>query len=210
MAKTAAHIIYRNLAGRPVPGATTALAVLNKPALVSWANRLGLQGIDSSKYVDDKAVIGTLAHYMIISYLQRTEPNLSDYSQNQIDQAETCLIKFWDWEKEHSLSTVLTETPFVSEAYNFGGTIDWYGKINDHFTLIDFKTSSGIFPEMSYQLAAYSQLLREHSYLLPQSRIIRVGRNQDEGFEERVYTDLQTQWQIFEHCLAIYNLRKKG
>ncbi|GAI86127.1 unnamed protein product, partial [marine sediment metagenome] len=38
------------------------IGVLNKPALVPWANNLGLQGINVKDYVDDKADIGTLAH----------------------------------------------------------------------------------------------------------------------------------------------------
>ncbi|MBA7569795.1 hypothetical protein ES708_11536 [subsurface metagenome] len=70
MGKIAAHIIYRTRSGQSVPGVTTILSVLNKPALVPWANRMGLQGIDVAKYVDDKAAIGTLAHYLIISYPQ--------------------------------------------------------------------------------------------------------------------------------------------
>lgn len=170
---------------------------------------MGLQGIDVSKYVDEKAAIGTLAHYMILCHLKNEEPDTSDYSARQIDQAETCLIKFWDWEKGHSLDTLLTEAPLVSDDYNFGGTIDWYGKLDDHFTLIDFKTSSGIFPEMAYQLAAYTQLLCENLTSPYQARIVRIGRDQAEGFEERTYPDLLPQWQIFQHCLAIYHLQKR-
>jgi len=55
MKRSRAHITYKLADGVPVPGVTTILSVLNKPALVKWANNLGLQGIDSSKYVDEKA-----------------------------------------------------------------------------------------------------------------------------------------------------------
>src|SRR5439155_21898181 len=53
--KVKAHVRYYTSKGEQVPGVTTILSVLNKPALVSWANRMGLQGIDTHKYVDEAA-----------------------------------------------------------------------------------------------------------------------------------------------------------
>ena len=64
-----AHTIYKLANGKRVPGVTTVLGIINKPALVKWANNLGLQGIDSTTYVDGTAKIGTLAHEMIQEYL---------------------------------------------------------------------------------------------------------------------------------------------
>jgi len=209
MAKTAAHIRYRTSNGAIVPGVTTFLNILNKPALVPWANKLGLQGIDSSKYVDDKAAIGTLAHYMILCHLEGEEPDISDYSSKQIDQAETCLIKFWDWEKNHTLQTILSEQPLISEMHGFGGTVDWYGLVDDVATLIDFKTGSGIYPEMVYQLSCYDHLLMDNGHYVHSSQIVRVGRNENEGFETRIYTSLSDAWELSLHCLVIYNLQKK-
>lgn len=68
-ARAKPHTIYRTADGKRVPGVTTVLGIMNKPALVKWANTLGLQGIDSSAYVDETARVGTLAHEMIQEYL---------------------------------------------------------------------------------------------------------------------------------------------
>ena len=43
------HTVYKTKDGKRVPGVTTILGVINKPALVRWANNLGLQGIDSQR-----------------------------------------------------------------------------------------------------------------------------------------------------------------
>ncbi len=209
MAKTAAHIRYKTSSGTIVPGVTTILNVLNKPALVKWANNLGLRGIDSSKYVDDKAAIGTLAHYMILCHLKHETPEVSDYSAKQIDMAETCLIKYRDWEKGHTLRAIIIEESLVSDSLQFGGTLDWYGGLDGVLTLLDFKTGSGIYPEMAYQLAAYKYLLTEVDYKVENYQILRIGRDPTEGFEIRSYPSLNTQWQIFEHCLAIYHLQRR-
>jgi len=206
--KSKAHIRYELPDGTKVPGVTTVLGVLNKPALVIWANRLGLQGIDSSKYRDEMADIGTLAHQMIIDHFNKIATDTSDYSETQIDLAENCLLSFYEWEKGHDIKVIMAEAPLVSEL-GFGGTIDCYCMLDGVATLLDFKTGKAIYPEMFYQLAAYAELLRERGYLVSASRILRIGRDNDEGFEERTVGKLDKQWEMFAHCLAIYNLQRE-
>ena len=121
--------------GEEVVGVTTALGVIAKPALIKWANNLGLQGIDSSRYVDELATIGTLAHYMIQCHLTGTEPDLGDYTPNQIDRAENACLSYFEWEKGKHTETLLSEQPLVSEALAVGGTPDWYGLLNGQPTL---------------------------------------------------------------------------
>lgn len=124
--KTKAHIIYKTSDGVKVPGVTTVLGLLNKPALVKWANNLGLQGIDSSKYVDEKASIGTLAHAMITDKLIGKETDTSDYSKNQIDQAENSVLSFWEWEKDHKIEEVFLEKVVTEKENNQGWDIFYH------------------------------------------------------------------------------------
>jgi len=206
--KSKAHIRYELPNGIKVPGVTTVLGILNKPALVIWANRLGLQGIDSSKYRDEMADIGTLAHQMIVDYFKGEETDTSEYSKPQIELAENCLLSFWEWEKRRKIEVILAEKPLVSSEYGFGGTIDCFCNLDGQPTLLDFKTGKAIYPEMFYQLAAYEQLLAEAGYLIEVTRILRIGRDEDEGFEERSVGKLDKHFEIFKHCLSIYNLKK--
>jgi len=207
--KSKAHIRYELSDGTKVPGVTTVLGVLNKPALVIWANRLGLQGIDSSKYRDGMADIGTLAHQMIVDYFKGEETDTNEYSKSQIDAAENCLLSFWEWEKGHKIEVILAEIPLVSREHGYGGTIDCFCKLDGQPTLLDFKTGKAIYPEFFYQLAAYEQLLAEAGHSFEASRILRIGRDNDEGFEERSVGKLDKQFELFKHCLAIYNIQKE-
>jgi len=207
--KVKSHIRYQLADGTYVPGVTTILGVLAKPQLIIWANRMGLKGIDSTKYRDAMADIGTLAHKMITAHLKNEPCDTSEYSQEHIDKAETCLIKFWDWEKQHDLKGIIIETPLVSEVFGYGGMPDWYGLLDDIPELLDFKTSKAIYSEFFYQLAGYKQLVEEQGHPIERERILRIGRDEDEGFEERMMNSLDKQWQVFEHCLAIYNLLKE-
>jgi len=208
--KSKAHIRYKNSDGEIVPGVTTVLGILNKPALIHWSWNLGMQGIDYRKFRDNLAEVGTLAHKMILDYFNKTETDTTDYSENQMNLAENCLLSFWEWEKGHKLEVIMAEAPLVSTEYGYGGTIDCFCKLDGQPTLLDFKTGKAIYPEMFYQLAAYEQLLAEDGRLIEVTRILRIGRDADEGFEERSVGKLDKHFEIFKHCLAIYNLKKEA
>lgn len=209
-----AHTVYKTADGKRVPGVTTILGVINKPALVKWANGLGLQGIDSSTYVDETAKVGTLAHEMIQEYLGGPAWDRSAYDAIQVDLAENAVIKFFEWEKqrgyEGKFNTLGIEMPLVSEDGKFGGTIDWYGEIDGKHWLIDIKTSKGLFPEHTYQVAAYWQLLRENGYKVDGVRLLRVGRTEDEGFEDHVHDEpeLKGAWDVFSAALLLYKTKQ--
>jgi hypothetical protein len=183
VAKT--HTVYKLADGTRVPGTTTITGILDKPALVKWANGLGLKGIDSTKYVDELATIGTLAHYMIECHCKNEKPNLDDYTKNQIELAENSYIKWMLWQDKEGFVPTHNELQLVSEQHRFGGTIDIIGTIKGKTVLVDIKTCKGIFMEHKVQVAGgYGILAREHGHNIDKIIITRVGRNDVEGFEE--------------------------
>lgn len=209
MSKTSVHTVYKSTEGVRLPSVTTVLGILNKPALLDWAWKLGLEGKDYKAVRDQAADIGTLAHGMVMSHLTGTEFDKTEYSAQDIDKAENCLIKYFDWEKGHKIHIVYVEKPLVSNIYHFGGTIDCFAYVDDKPTLIDHKTGKAIYSEYFYQLAAYKQLLWENGHDIDSARILRIGRDELEGFEERTMVDLSKHWQVFQSCLSIYNLQNE-
>ncbi|KKL50243.1 hypothetical protein LCGC14_2307390, partial [marine sediment metagenome] len=138
--KAKAHVQYKLEDGTRVPGVTTILNIIAKPALIQWANRMGLDGINTYKHVDELADIGTLAHAMIAHFLGGPEPDLDDYSKRQIDRAENSVLSFHEWAKGKTLHTEFSERQMVSEKLKYGGTCDWRGYIDGVDTLLDLKT----------------------------------------------------------------------
>lgn len=203
------HQKYYTQGGVLVPGVTTVLGVLAKPALVPWANKLGLQGIEVGKYVDSLADIGTLCHTIVECYLTNQEVDYSDYTPNQRALAEGAAKKFYDWEKKNDFKFLKSELQLVSETHYFGGTCDIYCELNGKKTLIDIKTSKATYPEHFSQVAAYRLLLRENGYEVEDAKILRIGREEAEGFDEKTVPLIDIHEEKFLACLKILQIDNK-
>jgi len=185
--KTKQHQIYKLKDGTRVPGVTTITGMEAKPYLIPWANRLGLEGIKTTEYVDHLAEIGTLAHQMVADHLRGKKTNTSEYTKEQIDKSENSFLSYLEWEKGKTIEPILIEEPLVSERYRYGGQIDSLLKVNGVIGLHDLKTGKAIYDDWFIQLIAYTYLLYENGYVenwanLP-AIILRIGRDETEGFE---------------------------
>ncbi len=216
--KAKQHTVYKNAKGKRVPGVTTITGVMDKPALLAWANNIGLEGIKMREYVDDLASIGTLAHYMIECHINSQigkiaiKPYLLDSTPNQISSAENSFLKFLDWEKKNKVEYLGSEMQLISEKYQYGGTIDIYCILNGKYTLIDIKTCKGLYADHNLQVGGgYFSLLTENDIAVEEVRIIRVGRSEDEGMEaeEKLIPNLEGYHKLFLLCKEIYDLKKE-
>jgi hypothetical protein len=135
------------------------------------------------------------------------------YNADQVDLAENAILSYYEWRRinAYDMKTEHIELPLVSEKYRYGGTIDWYGEINDEMWLVDIKTSKGLYPEHTFQVAAYYRLLYENGYQVDGVRLLRVGRTEDEGFDDHVLDSptLCSAWNVFEAALNLYRLKQK-
>lgn len=207
--KTQAHTIYKLKDGTIVPSVTTITSLFSKPQLVNWANRLGLQGIDVTKYVDDKAEIGSLAHELVLNYFKQEKTVLSDYSPKVVGQALNSFKSFQKFIEGKDIKVKGIEMQMVSEKYKYGGTCDLFAEVDGVLTLIDWKTGSGIYKTMGFQLSAYANLIKENFGVLPKTMmIVRIPRSDDEEFEVKSF-DFEKNWEIFKRLLEIYYLLRR-
>lgn len=204
MKKTRAHQRYKTSTGEPCVGVTTVLGVMNKPALVPWANKLGLDGYDVNKYVDALATIGTLIHYMVECEIKGVELDLNDYTPNQIETATQAFNKWLEWRKKNKFELLESELQMSSDSLKYGGTCDIYAIVNDKKTVLDIKTSKAIYSEARTQVVAYKHLLEENGREVDDCRIIRIGRDENEGFDDILIGGHDVHWTRFQACLALY------
>lgn len=191
--------------GVQVPGVSTVLNVLAKPALIPWANKIGLEGIAVGAYVDSLASIGTCAHALLEAKLKGVEPDLSDFTPNEVASAKKSAGKYDEWARGKTIEVVASEIQMVSTKHRFGGTADAILRIDGVLTVCDLKSGKGaVYDENLYQAAAYAELARENGYDVEAIRILKFGRIDEEGQAERVLTEWSLYWDVFLACLQVH------
>lgn len=220
MAKTTAlkgvkaHTRYYLADGTRVPGCTTVTGVLNKPALVRWANNLGLDGIDVSNYTDRLADAGTLVHHMILCDIQGQVPDLDAFAPQVVRLAENSFISYLAWRRAHTVEPIICEQPMVSETHRYGGTPDLYAKVDGVNALVDFKSGSGIYAEHFHQVAGgYLLLLEERGLPVERIVLLNIPRDEDEAFVEIPLTiespAVPKHREMFLLCRRVYQLQQE-
>ncbi|HEX7024610.1 MAG TPA: hypothetical protein VF187_07315 [Gemmatimonadales bacterium] len=204
-----AHTQYRAADGKLVPSVTAILGVLAKPQLVGWAHRLGREGIDMDKHLAELAGAGTLAHAMIAAELGGPPASEDHFTPYQQSLAWTAFFHWGAWASKHTIEPIAIEQPVVCERYRYGGTPDLYALLDGVPTLLDWKTSTGIYPDHFMQLAAYKQALEEQGHEVAELRVVQIARNEHGGWQERSVTQARDYLTAFMHCLKLYQLRRR-
>jgi len=195
--------------GTRVPGATTIVGILDKPFLVPWANKLGMQKIDVQEYTQKQALLGTLMHEILESHILRESVVLgSQYSDDDIDKIAKLFQELYlPWEANHKLEPIFIEKELVSEVYKYGGIIDMYCILDGKKTLVDFKTSKQISKEQLLQLSSYYQLLTENGYEVEQMMILDVPKFQDKKLQTHyldIEVDVPKYFKLFKDLVNVY------
>lgn len=166
------HSYY--LDGQRLPGVTTVTGLLDKPALPPWAarkvaefvadatdeeldayRRLGRQGmVNALKSLpwgarDEARDRGKAAHAVCEDLITGREVDVAE----ELYEYAVGAKKFMDdWRPR----PILTEACVYSEAFGYAGTLDLVADLNNgQRALLDYKTSTDIYPEVAMQLAAY-------------------------------------------------------
>lgn len=124
------------------PHVTKLLDLLNKPALMKWANKIGLQGIELDSYRKKVMNNGTSLHSQIEKYQIDKTPFLDSEIQR----------KYIEFMKDKRI--LFFETPIETEY--FTGRLDIMFEWNGLFYMCDFKTNhTKMYLENKLQLIAY-------------------------------------------------------
>ena len=211
-----AHRNYFTAEGRRLPSVTEVLRVAMPPALIGWANKMGLQGEKIQEIIKKKATIGTLAHYFAECDIKNETRNttlLSDYSVEDLQQAEKYFGAFLNWKQNCSLEFIESEiflTAVCPDLGGFVGTIDAIARRGGKEWIIDFKTTSGIYFEHRVQVAAYA-FLADSKYGHPVYNLQVVRLIPDGSFEVWKCSDSPLIWDYFRYflcCLQLFNERR--
>jgi hypothetical protein len=109
-----------------------------------------------NKFRDTAAGIGTEVHSFVEASLKgRALPKITT------QEAMECCNAFLNWRMQHQIKPIANEQILFSKQWWYSGTCDVIADIDGAVTIADIKTSSGIYPEMFMQIAAYTNALEE-------------------------------------------------
>ncbi len=205
--------------GQFVPGVTTILNCIAKPALMPWAigvtrdywlrevnsGRTDFAKIHkeswnaSKKITKDAANIGTNIHaYAEAFFKKQPLPALLS------DEAKRGAEAFHKWTSAHDIKILASERRVFSKEHYYAGTCDFVATIDGEFGVGDIKTSSGIYPEMRLQTAAYQHAMQEEKGVkFPVRWIIRFDKKTGE-FEAKSFYDFDTDFKGFKSALDLH------
>jgi hypothetical protein len=207
---------YRNTAGERIPGVTTALRQWGSKTepITWWAFRVGQQNPDAkSPYGlrDAAADVGTAVHEGDTDAAAReiliTHDKLA--TDDQTEKAQRALGGFFQWRDMMNFEVVETEITLISETWQCGGTVDAVGKTPAGLTMIDWKTSGGVYADHLAQLSAYEAFWHEdgRERLDGGINVLRVDPKTG-GFEHRWWETLAAWLPIFVACRELHDLDK--
>ena len=205
------HKEYITEKGTPVPSVTQILGVVAKPALVPWANNLGLQGIKYHEVTKRQTSIGSITHYFISQEIKnesRDPSLLSDYTLEELTQAEKYFQTFLKWKQScNEIEFLHSELALISYL-GYGGTIDAIIRENNRTYIVDFKTSPNIYPEHKAQVAAYVHLASQ-TLCLDGVKIIRLDEDCYEVWESTNWFEIYDWFKFFKLCFELYSLQRR-
>jgi hypothetical protein len=212
--------------GKRVPGVTTVLGVLDKPALVGWAARTAADAAveacangvppDAAKEVGRKAVfarrdkaadLGTRAHALVEAHFAGEDILGIDISDDDNAKAFVCARRAIEHIERTCDRVVLSETAYTSPL-GFGGTLDLVVERGGKLLIADLKTGKGVHDEVIPQLAAYRFMLQAAGVLIEGGLVFHVPVDGDAVTEHVIPSHkLDAGWRLFDCALTIYQVK---
>ena len=161
------------LDGRPIPGVTTLLKGIPKPALVYWSARTVAEYVaDNADQIDalramgrgpmvsalkgvpwearDRAAVrGTDVHALAEQLIHGETVDVPEHLAGYVEG-------YVAWLDRVQPEVVWTERPVINRQHWYAGTADAVLRIDGSTWLADWKTSSGVYGEHGCQVAAYA------------------------------------------------------
>jgi hypothetical protein len=185
--------------GLPVPSVTQITGMLSKPFLMAWygkyGNRLCMRKLKVSGQIGDQfhdLVSQIVNGIEVVPATRRLTGMCASFSA---------------WYKENHFVPEVQEFKVVSNIHRYAGTLDAIGTLNGgtELVLLDWKSSSGIYPEMGYQLAAYMAAYAEQQGTkMTKGWIIQVDKKPPYLLHTRLWEDLDQKFECFLGLLRVY------
>ncbi len=192
--------------------------ILDKPALIPWAVKMAIDYL-RNKWLEGEPVSeaefqeaakqhrltkekaadrGTAIHDLVSKWIRKQKYEIPE--DEKIRNGFDAFLKF---QQEHKAKWLENEMIVYSAKHNYVGILDALAVIDKKLTLVDFKSSNGIWPEMSYQVGGYRLAYQEMTKKkIEQSMIIRFSKDTGE-FDFKIMSNPKQDEKAFLACVVL-------
>ncbi len=208
---------------KPLHGVTTVLRVISKPALIQWSANMACDYVKTNlKSIGDLEGVlkeartahrkkketagewGEVVHNVIEQWIKEgTEPQDLDEKQQEV------FDKFKKWSTDNNVKFIESEKNVWSEKMLTGGILDLVFEMDGKRYIGDIKTSSGIYDEAFFQMAAYHLMLLDmgegddiHGYIV-------INLKKDGTMDMKRADNLKINQEAFLHALGLHKILNK-
>lgn len=228
------HELLKDGEWKPLIGVTTALSVIAKPALIQWsanmavdyiqkalaepqvvADKMGLQSIDLDTLFKEARVAhrikkekageaGTDVHFEVEQLLKGIIGAWGGMVEAGTKSDKPQIQKFLDWAIENKIKFLESERHVFSEKLWIGGILDMVIELDGKRLIADIKTSSGIYNEAFFQMAAYDLCLEEMGEKIDGYLVINLKKTGE--FDLKMAEDREVNREAFLSALSLYKV----
>lgn len=185
--------------GLPVPSVTQVCGLIDKPFLRLWHGKYGNKLC--KKKLDASGQVGNQFHDLVSQIVNGIK--VDPPTRRLRGMCES----FSKWYEENTFVPEVQEFKVISNKHKYAGTLDAIGKLNggEELVLLDWKSSSGIYPEMGYQLAAYMGAFEEQQNIhITKGWIVQVDKKPPYTLHTKLWEDLDQKFECFLALLRVY------
>jgi hypothetical protein len=195
-----------------VPSVTTVLKQLgwSSGGLMYWAWREGFEGRTIEEARQAAADIGTIVHAMVEADLHgEGPPDLSALPEPMAHSCATAYEGWLRWKEQHHVADVKSELSLISREHLFGGTMDQL-RTDGELSVLDLKTSAGLYPDHLCQIAAYGKLAEENCHgTAARYHVLRISREDGSlHHHEWPANSMAPAWEAFLCARRLYDLER--
>lgn len=201
---------HYNIDGRDYTRVSEVLNIINKPYLNTWRVSKGKK--ESDRISKEAIDIGNQVHKALeqsIKIKLKQPFKLVEIFTPEADKIVNKALKdYKKWQRKTGFKPLQTELTVHSDCYNYAGTLDCVGTINDEIAIIDWKTSKRINKEHYLQVAAYADAYCEMTGKFPTHLyILRFTKTKKSKFEPIKLTEGERIkcFDLFENALNLWH-----
>jgi hypothetical protein len=163
------------------------------------------------KLTQDQAIeLGLEARHGLLRQAQEKGTQVHEYIQAvnngreyELDQEYSSYGKaYYDWFQEHDVEPVIEEKKLVNFQHGYAGRLDFYGKLDGRFVLLDFKTSKSVRWTYGLQLAAYRKCLEDMGHKVDAMYVVHVNPKKRSNIKAELH-EFTTPFQVYADMLKV-------